>query len=359
VRTILTRLWTTAADPEPPPPLQHSPKCARCSLVGICLPDEVNALRTRADEPARPRRLMAADPDSRPVYVQEQGTVIGVRRGRLEAFKDGTLLGSYRLIDVSQLCLQGNTTITPQAMRELFTREIPVCWFSYGGWFAGMSQGLPGKNVDLRRAQYRLLFKTSDAKQATANRIAIKQRSQHDTNPLVKPYDYYEPFSRPQRPGSVAGARSAGPRIRRTHLFPAPAAGLRCGRGLDGFAEHRFAAFPGPSGRAPLRAGVHRDHPPDAVGLFPAPAAGLRCGPWMRIGMPLLVIFSRPQRPGSVAGGLRAATRRPTATSFSRPQRPGSVAGTRSTSGRPASVTLLFPAPAAGLRCGERSAVGQ
>lgn len=154
VLAVLARLRQTAADPDPPPPLQGSPKCARCSLVGICLPDEVNALRVREDAPPRPRRLMAADPDSRPLYLQEQGAVVGIRRGRLEVFKDGDRLGSFRLIDVSQLCVQGNVTVTPQAMRELFAREIPVCWFSYGGWFAGMSQGLPGKNVDLRRSQF-------------------------------------------------------------------------------------------------------------------------------------------------------------------------------------------------------------
>lgn len=153
-RNVLGRLWRTAADPEPPPPLVDSPKCPRCSLVGICLPDEVNALRVRKEE-NRPQRIMAADPDNRPVYIQEQGTVVGVRRGRMEVFKEGDLLGSYRLIDVSQLCLLGNITVSPQAMRELFAREIPVCWFSYGGWFAGMAQGLPGKNVDLRRSQYR------------------------------------------------------------------------------------------------------------------------------------------------------------------------------------------------------------
>ena len=97
---------------------------------------------------------MAADPDSRPVYVMEQGAVVAVRRGRLEVFKERETLGTYRLIDVSQVCLFGNVTVTPQVMREMFAREIPVCWFSYGGWFSGMAEGLPGKHVDLRRAQY-------------------------------------------------------------------------------------------------------------------------------------------------------------------------------------------------------------
>lgn len=154
VRELLGRLWRTAAADHAPPPLVDSPKCPRCSLVGLCLPDEVNALRVRDNAPQRPRGVMAADPDSRPVYVMEQGAVVAVRRGRLEIVKEKETLGTFRLIDVSQVCLYGNVTVTAQVMREMFAREIPVCWFSYGGWFSGLAEGLPSKHVDLRRAQY-------------------------------------------------------------------------------------------------------------------------------------------------------------------------------------------------------------
>lgn len=154
-RQTVTDLWSVAAsDAAPPPPLVDSPKCPRCSLVGICLPDEINALRHREADGSRKRRIIPSNPDPRPVYIQEQGSVVSVRGGRLEVFKDKEKLDSLRLIDVGQVCLQGNVNVTPQAMRELLSREVPVCWFSYGGWFSGMAQGLPGKNVDLRRAQF-------------------------------------------------------------------------------------------------------------------------------------------------------------------------------------------------------------
>lgn len=153
-RQIVADLWSVAASDIAPPPLVDSPKCPRCSLVGICLPDEINALRGRADANSRKRRIIPSNPDPRPVYIQEQGSVVSVRGGRLEVFKDREKLDSLRLIDVGQVCLQGNVNVTPQAMRELMAREVSVCWFSYGGWFSGMAQGLPGKNVDLRRAQF-------------------------------------------------------------------------------------------------------------------------------------------------------------------------------------------------------------
>ncbi|MDQ1288042.1 MAG: CRISP-associated protein Cas1 [Actinomycetota bacterium] len=191
-RKLLAQAWEVAATKIAPPPLVGSPKCPGCSLVGLCLPDEVHALAVREREPARPRRVMAADPDNRPVYVMEQGAFVGVRRGRLEVFKEREQLGSYRLIDVSQLCLHGNVTVTPQVMRELFAREVPVCWFSYGGWFSGMAQGLPGKHVDLRRGQYTAPAETL---LAVAGRMVegkirncrtlLRRNAKTDTGPVV------------------------------------------------------------------------------------------------------------------------------------------------------------------------------
>jgi len=38
-------------------------------------------------------------------------------------------------------------------LRELMARDIPVSYFSYGGWFSGMAHGLPSQHVELRRRQ--------------------------------------------------------------------------------------------------------------------------------------------------------------------------------------------------------------
>ena len=65
----------------PPPPLQSSPKCARCSLVGICLPDELNVIAGR--QPGLARRLIASDPDAHPLYVTEQGRWLASTAGGL------------------------------------------------------------------------------------------------------------------------------------------------------------------------------------------------------------------------------------------------------------------------------------
>lgn len=154
VEGVLGQLWQTASSAEAPPPLVDSPKCPRCSLVGICLPDETQALNIQARERRPLRRVMAPDRQSRPVYVTTQGASLGVRRGRLEVFHEGEVKASIRLIDVSQVCVFGNVSVSAQAIRALMAREAPVLWFTYGGWFNGMAEGLPARNVELRRAQY-------------------------------------------------------------------------------------------------------------------------------------------------------------------------------------------------------------
>ncbi len=149
--SLLSQLRVVASSPNPPPPLIDSPKCPRCSLVGICLPDETNYLVDRSQVP--PRRLTPRDSAAHPLYITEQGTKIGIRKGRVRISVQKEVLQEVRLIDVSQISIYGNVQISSQAMRAMFQEQIPVCWFSYGGWFQGIAHGLPSKHVDLRRRQ--------------------------------------------------------------------------------------------------------------------------------------------------------------------------------------------------------------
>ncbi len=156
-RELLAGIRAMAASGQIPPPLVDSPKCPRCSLVGICLPDEINFLTPANNQTVRPedvRRMAPARDDALPVYVQAQGTVVGKSGEQLEVKRKGETLQKVRLMEVSHLAVFGNVQITTQAVRELLDRNIPVCYFSYGGWFLGITNGVGHKNVELRCRQF-------------------------------------------------------------------------------------------------------------------------------------------------------------------------------------------------------------
>lgn len=149
----IAELRATAARDSPPPPLIDSPKCPRCSLVNLCLPDEVNALRGRTER--APRRLVAGDPPAQPLYATTPGARLSKRRGRVVLLEDGEEVASRRLLDVSHIGVFGNVDVGSALLRECFESGTPVLWFTMGGWFSGLATGMPPKNVELRMRQHR------------------------------------------------------------------------------------------------------------------------------------------------------------------------------------------------------------
>lgn len=170
---LLAEMRSMAAAAQPPPPLVDSPKCPRCSLVSICLPDEINHLRLPAGDPAEAspiRRLLAPLAEQNPLYVQSSTARIGKRGEELVVEeRDGTKVYA-KLGFLSQVALFGAAQISTQAIQELCGRGIPIAYHSNGGWLYGMTVGMPHKNVDLRVRQYRT---SEDAAAALAIARAI------------------------------------------------------------------------------------------------------------------------------------------------------------------------------------------
>jgi CRISPR-associated protein Cas1 len=151
VTRLVAEIRANAAQPMPPPPLIDSPKCPRCSLVGICLPDETNLLAKRA--PGAPRRLVARDDPRRPLYVMSPAAIVRKRAGRFILEVDGKQQTSVRMLDVAHVAVFGNATVTAGAMRACLEGDIPILWFSSGGWFVGYSIAHGGSWVARRIAQ--------------------------------------------------------------------------------------------------------------------------------------------------------------------------------------------------------------
>lgn len=163
----MERARALAREAKLPPPLRDSPKCDGCSLAGICLPDEVSLLQQEpvaSTEPeveveppdeVRTRRLYPARDDRLPLYVQAHRAKISVEGERL-MIREGEDKTECRLPNTSQVVVMGNAQVTTPALRALLDRDIPLSFFTYGGWFLGRTMGLGTKNVELRLAQYRL-----------------------------------------------------------------------------------------------------------------------------------------------------------------------------------------------------------
>lgn len=155
---LLMKARRIAESGEIPPPLTDSPKCAGCSLAGICLPDEINLLQSKNEEtgsPPSPRRLMPLRDDALPVYVQgAYGLSVGLKGDCLEIRDKGNAVSEAKIFETSQMSLFGNVQISAQAIRELASREIPVVHLSYGGWLNAITVPPPHKNIELRRAQF-------------------------------------------------------------------------------------------------------------------------------------------------------------------------------------------------------------
>jgi len=164
-RELIVQFKQAAAEEQIPPPLEDSPKCPRCSLVGICLPDETNLLRApeeSAPDGNRVRKLLPAKSKALPLYIQHQGAFVGKSGDRVTIKLKGEELASVRLLDVSQVCAYGNVMFSGAVIAELNRRSIPIVHKSYGGWFHGITMGLSHKNVELRIRQ----FRTADAPEA-------------------------------------------------------------------------------------------------------------------------------------------------------------------------------------------------
>jgi CRISPR-associated protein Cas1 len=211
-----------------PAPLVDSPKCPRCSLVPICLPDETAAAlslpsaadatqqlslftldpppsslhpsaspptegRTAEGSPDEIRRLVPARDDLRPLYVTGHSLSIGKSGEVLQIRDKRKLVQETRVGEISQLNVFGNVQLSAAALQGLCWAEKPIAHFSFGGWFYGLTQGLGLKNVFLRRDQFRCAdvaaFGLRVARDIVASKIrnqrTLLQRNHIEPPPLV------------------------------------------------------------------------------------------------------------------------------------------------------------------------------
>ena len=173
-RSIIAHLRLVAESGRIPPPLRDSPKCPRCSLVGVCLPDEVNHYR-RAGSRIRP--ISVRHDEAMPLYVQAHNARISKQAETLIISEDDGTKTKAALPRISQVVVIGNAQVTTPCIHELFRRGIPLSWHTYGGWFIGHSTSVGHKNIELREAQYRTSFSAAESLAIAQSIINAKIRN--------------------------------------------------------------------------------------------------------------------------------------------------------------------------------------
>ena len=170
-RNAINGLRAVASGGMIPAPLVDSPKCPRCSLVGICLSDEVNFLK-REDTPPRPISVLRDE--ALPVYVQARSAKVAKNGETLQISIDDQLVKTARLGEVSQLVLMGNVYVTTPCLHELMSRDVTVSWHSFGGWLMGHTVSTGHKNVEIRTAQYKASFDPAHCLRIAKNLVVAK-----------------------------------------------------------------------------------------------------------------------------------------------------------------------------------------
>jgi CRISPR-associated protein Cas1 len=223
-----------ACDAPIPPPLADSPKCPRCSLAPICLPDESRLLARLADADSPPpptqlelnlhldtppntaldettkqkntvstgteqnsphssapafpipvaafpdfkipkitapdnlRRLIAPNDETRALYLispgsyvtQKHETIIVTNRNdnALPPLLDGIPAppkkDDFRLLDLHHIALFGAVQMSTGVIQRCCDNNIPIVYFSSGGFFYGITRGNALPNVRARIAQF-------------------------------------------------------------------------------------------------------------------------------------------------------------------------------------------------------------
>ncbi len=91
------------------------------------------------------------------LYISEQGSGLVKRGDQLVVEKKGHEVRSVHAFKVGQLVLMGNVSLSPAIIGFLLKEGIDTVFMSYHGKYRGRLISTVGKNIELRRLQFRKL----------------------------------------------------------------------------------------------------------------------------------------------------------------------------------------------------------
>ncbi|RME36596.1 MAG: CRISPR-associated endonuclease Cas1, partial [Planctomycetota bacterium] len=161
------------AEGQRPPPLVNDPRCPRCSLQPVCLPDEINHQRRTAltvkgrpvdEDKLTPRKIWPPRDDGIHVVLQREGVRVGVRGQSVRITDyDGKVVRDLPLTGIESLAVLGGVQVSTQALCVFAEQEIPVAFLSAGGRLRAMMDPLGPTSAAVRAAQVRVLDRPEKA----------------------------------------------------------------------------------------------------------------------------------------------------------------------------------------------------
>lgn len=165
-----------AASGPRPLPLINDPKCPRCSLHSVCLPDEINA--TRCNE-STPRNLWPPRDDGIHIVAQTNGTRVGIRGNTLQVTEATSgVVQEIPLASLESLSLLGHVQLSTQALHTLTDRHIPVAFLSAAGRLVSIVDPMDSVSAETRRNQVRIFDKPEKCLELARAMIGAKIRNQ-------------------------------------------------------------------------------------------------------------------------------------------------------------------------------------
>lgn len=142
-----------------PRPLVNDPRCPKCSLQPICLPDEVNHLSALdPEDEMTPRKIWPPRDDGIHVVAQQDGVKVGICGMELRITNsDGKVAKTVPLANLESLSLLGSVQITTQAIQALAEKKVPIAFLSSAGRLVAMIDPLDSVSAKVRKAQIRKL----------------------------------------------------------------------------------------------------------------------------------------------------------------------------------------------------------
>jgi CRISPR-associated protein Cas1 len=239
-----------------PLPLVNDPRCPRCSLQPVCLPDEINHQRAApAGEQPSPRRIWPPREEGIHIVAQQEGIRIGVQGTQLRVTdKTGGVVRTLPLATIESLSLLGSVQLTTQAVHALAAINVPVAFLSTAGRLIAMIDPMDSVSAEVRRCQVRRLDCPEMCLELARALVAAKITNQRTL--LMR--------NHPSLPAGVAAQLAGQARLATT------AQSMDAVRGHEGQAAavyfaHFGGMFKGPLGGEFDANGRKRQPPPDPI----------------------------------------------------------------------------------------------